>query len=179
MVRAQSRVFQRIILGWLQRSLWRCPSWPLYSIRLYHQPTSSDLYRTSVGLHPLSRCHQNTIILIIANSNQSHTTHSLSVPRFSHVPHPFHTMHASHHTPHMLRSSGVFGHHKETQDLSQHSSENIGVWYFYILSSFYIHSTTFLHSTTIWLFSNSVYAYVWTSIYIWAVICTSAVQIST
>ena len=140
MVRAQSRAFRRIILGWLQRSLRRCPSRPLNSIGLYHQPTSSDLYRTPAGFHPLSRCHQNPIILIIANSNQSHTTHRLSVPRFSHVPHPFHTMRASHHTRHMLRSSGVLGHHMETQDLSQHSLENIGVRYF----TFCLHSTFIL-----------------------------------
>ena len=149
MVRAQSRVFRRIILGRLRRSLRRCPSRPLYSIRLYHQPTLSDLYWTPAGLHPLSRCHHNPIILIIANSNQSHTTCNLSVLRFSHIPHPFHTMRASHHTRHMLRSSGVVSHHKETQHSSQHSLENIGVRYFcilifillpiFILPSFYNH----------------------------------------
>jgi len=41
----------------------------------YHQPPSSDLYRTSVGIHPLLQYHQQVIILIIAITNQHHALH--------------------------------------------------------------------------------------------------------
>jgi len=44
---------------------------PLFSTTL--PPASSDLYRTSIGIHPLLCHYQKTIILIIAIANQHHT----------------------------------------------------------------------------------------------------------
>ena len=64
----------------------------------YHQPALSDLYQTSVGIHPLLCYHPKTIILIIAIANQHHM-----VPIAAHLePHKLHTrsMSQAYHTMH-------------------------------------------------------------------------------
>ena len=60
------------IIGW--------PSCPLFSISLYHQPTSSDLYQTSIGIHPPIPLPSPTIILVITITNQNHTTPTAAHP---------------------------------------------------------------------------------------------------
>ena len=97
---------KRTIIGWLR---WWLPH-PLFSINLYHQPTLSDLYWTSIIIHPLYCCHLQTIILIIAITNQNHMT-----PTAAHLgPHSLCTCSMSHayHTTHNTHSRGhEFGHH--------------------------------------------------------------------
>jgi len=58
----------------------------------YHQPPSSDLYWTSIGIHPLLQYHQQTIILIIAITNQHHVLSTAAQPEPHHAPHKFHVV---------------------------------------------------------------------------------------
>jgi len=58
----------------------------------YHQPPSSDLYRTSVGIHPLLQYHQPIIIPIIAITNQHHALSTTAQPEPHHAPHMFHVV---------------------------------------------------------------------------------------
>jgi len=79
---------------------------------LYHRPPSSDLYRSSVGMLPLLWYHQQIYILIIAITNQHHTT----LPQHNQSPTMLHThsmSQANHitHTPVLEVMS--LGHHKD------------------------------------------------------------------
>jgi len=110
---AWSHSFQRTVIGWLRQSLRWWPSCPLFSISLYHQPTLSDLYQTSIGIHPSISLSSPTIILIITITNQSHTT--LTAAHLG--PHRLCTCSRSHSiTTHTTHSRGhEFGHHMASQ----------------------------------------------------------------
>jgi len=70
---------------------------PIVQYHPYHQPASSDLYRTSIGIHPLLHYHQKTIILIIAIANQHHTLSTTAHLEPHQAPHMFHLAGLSHH----------------------------------------------------------------------------------
>ena len=56
----------------------------------YHWPPLLDLYRSSVGILPLLRYHQQTCILIIAITSQHHVLSTAAQPEPHHAPHTFH-----------------------------------------------------------------------------------------
>ena len=92
----------------------------------YHQPASSDLYQTSIGIHPLLCYHQKTIILIIAIANQHHAL-STTAHLNPHQLHTYSMLQAYHimHAP-VLEVMG-FGCHKvfrgfESAHFSMHRS---------------------------------------------------------
>ena len=72
----------------------------------YHQPHSSDLYWTSVRIHPLLRYHQQIIIPIIAIANQHHTLSTTAQPEPHHAPHTFHVVGQSYHACTSSRGHG-------------------------------------------------------------------------
>ena len=57
MVRAWSHSFQKNNHRMAPMESPMMATLPLFSINPYHQPTSLDLYWTSVRIHPLYRCH--------------------------------------------------------------------------------------------------------------------------
>ena len=62
----------------------------IFQCHLYHRPPLSDLYRTSVRIHPLLWYHQQICILIIAITNQRHVLSAAAQPEPHHAPHTFH-----------------------------------------------------------------------------------------
>jgi len=95
---------ERTIIWWFRQSLWWWPPHPLFSINLYHQPTSSDLYRTSIGNSPPIPLSSPIIILIITITKKNHMTFTTAHLK----PHSLHTcsMLHSYHTTHNTCSRG-------------------------------------------------------------------------
>ena len=62
----------------------------------YQRPPLSDLYRSSVGILPPLRYHQQTCILIIVITNQHHVLSTAAQPEPHHAPHTFHFPGQSH-----------------------------------------------------------------------------------
>jgi len=56
----------------------------------YHWPPSLDLYRSSIGILPPLRYHQQTCIPIISITNQHHVLSTTAQPEPHHAPHTFH-----------------------------------------------------------------------------------------
>ena len=94
---------------------------------LYHWPSLSDLYWSSVRILPLLRYHQQTCILIIAITNQHHVLcyHSTTrtPPRSTHIPclRPI-ILHM-----HKFSRSWVSVATRTCEDLSQHPLAPLGV----------------------------------------------------
>jgi len=99
---------------------------PIVWYNPYHQPALSDLYQTSIGIHPLYRYHPKTIILISAIANQHHiiSTAAHLEPNRLHT----HSMLQAYHTMHVpVLEVMRFGHHKvfqgfESAPFSRHQS---------------------------------------------------------
>ena len=135
----------------------------------YHQPALSDLYRTSVRIHPLLRYHQQIIIPIIAIANQHHAQSTAAQPEPHHAPHTFHVVGQSYHTCTSSWGHGFWlpqGLSRIWVSTLQHRSE-----YEPFCNMFLLLPYAFLN--------NSLYVYVSFCINTQAVVCISPVQKST
>jgi len=138
MVCARSRSFQRIIIGWLRRSLrW----WPPHHCSVPPLPSATLVgnISTSVGFHPLLWYHQQTCIFIIAITNQHHALFYCSTTRA-----PPHSTHIPCLRPiisctHQFSRSWVSVATRTCEDLSQHPSAPFGVQVFLLYVPFYNH----------------------------------------
>ena len=106
---------------------------------LYHQPPSSDLYRTSIGILRLLRYHQQIYILIIAITNQHHAllyrSTTRAPPCSTHVPccRPIILC------MHQFSRSWVLVTTRTCKDLSQHPLASFRVRVFSLYVSSYNH----------------------------------------